>query len=183
MQGLTRSLVVVGALAALADAALPASYQYFNLAAASFAGRDTSDHNDGLAPDACTGIVALSVGDEKEGGLINAKGSFVASAQLPQGARVAAFNLFASDADPDTNSVAYLVRRRLAHGISASTGPDGVIAMVATSGAVADAMRAFPGKIMNAALVDNSQFQYFVELVNCSTAITPFTVQVVTVQQ
>jgi hypothetical protein len=162
---------------------MSATYQYINVPAAAFIAHAASDHNDGLAPDACTALVPLSPGVENHGGLVDARGSFIANAELPQGARLAAFNLFASDDDPDANSTAYLVRRRLAHGIGASRAPDGVIAMVSTAGAVADTMRAFPGKIINAAVVDNSQFQYFIELVNCSAAIEPFTVQVVTVQQ
>lgn len=159
------------------------AYQYINLPAAAFVGHETSDHNDGLAPDACTAMVALSGGYENRGGLINSKGSFIADAQLPQGSRLAAFSLFASDEDGDSNSIAYLVRRRLAHGISAANAPDGVIATAATTGSIVDTMRAFPGKIVNAAVVDNSQFQYFVELVNCSSGIEPFTVQIVTVLQ
>lgn len=167
----------------LAGPVLAASYQYINIPAAAFAGHATSDHNDGIAPDACTSIVPLKAGEENRGGLLGASGSFVANADLPQGGRLAAFNLFASDADNEANTTVYLMRRRLAHGISASNAPDGVIATASTAGAEADAMRAFPGKIMNAAVIDNSQFQYFVELVNCSVGIEPFTVQIVTVQQ
>ena len=128
-------------------------------------------------------MVPLAMGYENRGGVMNAKGSFIANAQLPQGARVAAFTLFASDADEEANSIAYLVRRRLAHGLSATNAPDGVIATAATAGAAEDTLRAFQGKIVNAAVIDNSQFQYFVELVNCSPRIEPFTAQIVTVQQ
>ena len=164
----------------LGGSALGATIQYRNLSAPSFVGHESSFHNDGVAPDACLAQVPLVIGQENRGDLQNAAGSFIANAVLPDGATVTAFTLFANDADSDIDSTAYLMRKKIANGLSPAKSGITAMAAAATSGAVTDTLRAFTDTTINAAIVNNAQFQYFVELVNCGTTIEPFSVQIVT---
>ena len=159
---------------------MAAVIQQVNVAASSFAGREASFHNDGNSPDACAAQVPLAIGQENRGDLQNATGSFIANAVLPNGATVTSFTLFANDADAEIGATAYLMRKRITNNLSPAKS--GIIEMAAatTSGAVLDTLRAFTDNTITAAVVDNSRFQYFIELVNCGTTVEPFSVQVVT---
>ncbi len=157
-----------------------ATIQYTNLSAPSFAGRDSSVHNDGLAPDACAAQVPLAIGQENRGDLQNATGSFIGNVILPNGSTVTAVTLFANDADGDINSTAYLMRKRILDGLTPAKSAIVTMAIASSSGAVLDTMRAFTDSTINVPTVSNAQFQYFVELVNCGTTVEPFSVQIVT---
>jgi hypothetical protein len=157
-----------------------ATIQYTNIAAPSFVGKNKSYHNDGVAPDACAAQVALEIGDENRGDLQNAAGSFIANVVLPQGATVTRFTLFANDADSDINSAAYLIRKRIVNNLSPAKGGITGMAVAATSGAVTDKLRAFSDTTILSPTIANSEYQYFVELINCGKTVEPFSVQIVT---
>jgi hypothetical protein len=180
----TRRLLAASLVAATSGLAAPAAFaatiQYTNISAPSFVGKNSSLHNDGVAPDACAAQVALDVGQENRGDLQNAKGSFIANVVLPQGSTVTKFTLFANDADADINTTAYLMRKRIAGGLTPAKSNVGVMAVAATSGAVTDTMRAFSDTTIVTPQVVNTVNQYFVELVNCGTTVEPFSVQIVT---
>jgi len=158
-----------------------ATIHYLDLAAPSFVGHDSSAHNDGVAtpPDACAAPVPLAIGADNHGDLQNGKGSFIASADLPNGAKVTKLTLFANDNDGDFDSTAYLIRKRIANGLSPSKSGYVVMAQASTSGAVLDTLRAFSDSSIQNAVVDTSKYQYSVELVNCATTVEPFSVQIV----
>ena len=160
--------------------ATAAVIEQMNITAPSFAGREESFHNDGLAPDACAAQVPLAIGQENRGDLQNATGSFIANAVLPNGATVTSFTLFANDADGDIGATAYLMRKKITNNLSPAKSGITVMATAATDGAVLDTLRAFTDNTVRSALVDNSKFQYFVELVNCGNTVEPFSVQIVT---
>jgi hypothetical protein len=180
----TRSLLAASLLASMFGlvplAATAATIQYTNIAAPSFVGKETSLHNDGVAPDACAAQVPLEIGQENRGDLQNAAGSFIANVVLPQGSTVTKFTLFANDADSDINTSAYLMRKRIANGLSPAKSSIVGMARASTSGAVTDTMRAFSDTTIENPKVANSENQYFVELVNCGMTVEPFSVQIVT---
>src|SRR5262249_38764754 len=105
---------------------------------------------------------------------------FIANVALPNGATVVRFTLFANDNDGDINSVAYLMRKLITNGLSPAKSGTAAMAVVATSGAGADTLRAFTDTTIVAPVVSNSAYEYYVELVNCGTTIEPFAVQIVT---
>lgn len=159
-----------------------ATVQFVNLAAPSFVGRDLSVHNDGNAvpPDACAAQVPLTPGEENRGDLQNTTGSFFAFVRLQDAATVTGFSLFANDADMDYDSAAYLIRKRITGGLSPAKGGYTVMAEAHTSGAVTDTLRKFSDSTIGGAVVDNSRFMYYVELVSCAKTVEPFAAQVVT---
>jgi len=158
-----------------------ATIHRLNLAAPSFMGHDSSIHNDGdnTFPDACAAPVPLAIGDDNRGDLQNGKGSFIANADLPNGATVTKLTLFANDNDTDFDSTAYLVRKRITGGLSPAKSGYVVMAQASTNGAVNDTLRAFSDTSVQNAVVDTSKYQYSVELVNCATTVEPFSVQIV----
>lgn len=182
--GFIRLILQMSVLAAmsgiLAEHCRAATIRYANITAPSFAGRESSFHNDGNVPDACAAQVPLAIGQENRGDLQNASGSFIASVQLPNGSTVTAFTLFANDADSEIDSTAYLMRKRIADNLSPAKSGILAMATAATAGAVIDTLRAFTDNTITQAIVDNAKYQYFVELINCGTTVEPFSVQIVT---
>ena len=169
-----------GFLGLTAGEATAATIQYTNISAASFAGRAKSLHNDGLAPEACAIQVPLEPCEENRGDLQNAAGSFIASVNLPNGATVLSFTLYANDADADINSTAYLMRKAITNGLKPAKTAIVSMAIASTSGAVTDTLRAFTDSTIVSPVVANMHNQYFVELVNCGKTVEPFSVQIVT---
>jgi hypothetical protein len=160
--------------------ALAATILYTDIAAPSFAGRNSSFHNDGQAPDACAAQVPLDIGEENRGDLQNAAGSFIANVVLPQGSTITKFTLFANDADADINSTAYLMRKRIVNNLNPAKSGIVTMAQASTAGAVTDTLRAFSTTAITGPTVANGANQYFVELVNCGKTVEPFSVQITT---
>jgi hypothetical protein len=153
----------------------PPKPQHANLAAPAFTPVVASEHNN-MGASVCGNFVPSQQGEENNGDLNARKGSFLENLQLPKGATITNFRLYANDFDAE-DSFAFLVRKAHAPGLAPAQGGYEVIAEVATDGAVMNTMRAFDDASITAPRVDNRNFYYFVELVNCAN-IEPFSVQV-----
>lgn len=177
------NIVLVAVLAGAAlglPAAGGASLQYVNLPAPSFEGLTGSAHNDGNAnpPDACPAKVPLEQGDEHFGDLSDSKGSFEEFVRLPDGAAVKSLSLFANDFDTDNDVHAYLVRKLIADGTTPKEKGYRVMAETSSSGAVDSTIREFTDNTVKSAVVDNTKYMYYVELVICANTVEPFMTQV-----
>jgi hypothetical protein len=156
-----------------------AGIHYINLVAPSFMGHDNSVHN-GITSNVCNNAqVPLVIGDENRGDLQNGTGSFIQYVILPQAAVVKSFRLYANDNDTDFDSYAFLVRKQITQNLSPAKGGYRVMASVKTSGAVNDTLRRFLTNTIKSAMVDNTRFMYYVELVSCAKTVEPFAVQIV----
>lgn len=179
--GLNLVLVTLLAWAAFgAPGAHGAGLQYLNLPAATFEGLAGSPHNDGNASpvDACAAQVPLQQGDEHFGDLNASKGSFENFVRIPNGASVTSLSLFANDFDGDVDVHAYLIRKLIADGTSPKEAGYRVMAKADSSGAVNSTIRQFTDASISAAVVDNTKYMYYVELVVCADTVEPFMVQV-----
>ena len=150
---------------------------YVNLEAPTFAGREYSTHNNGGSP-ACGAQVPLSNGGENRGDLDNSKGSYLAPVVLPQGATITSFRLFVNDGDADTDVFAYLLRRKLFDGQTPAVNGYVTIAATQSTGAVIATVREFKDDTIKKALVDNTSYFYYTEIVDCGIP-EPYAVQVV----
>lgn len=150
--------------------------QYANFPVPAFAGREYSVHNATGASD-CAAFVALQNGGENRGDLDNGEGSYFAFLRLPQGAKVTALNLFVNDADDQDDVFAYLIRKKIADGLTPATLGYKVMAQTKSSGAVTATIREFSDETIDGATIDNAHFSYYIELVDCGIP-EPYTVQV-----
>ena len=139
-----------------------------------------STHNNGQSSICGNYVTPSGVSDttngEVRGQLDNAKGSFEGFVRLPDGATVTGFAVMVNDADQDDDVHAYLVRRNVADGLDKLKGYF-VMAHAASDGSVINTIRKFEDTTINAKVVDNSHYAYFVELVDCGVP-EPFAVQV-----
>ena len=153
------------------------------LAAPEFSPRDYSTHNNNgtsVCKDPTTGdsvFVPTQVGGEVRGDMDNAKGSFFEGVRLPHRATVETIRLVVNDGDAETDVFALLVRRRIEHNIS-NTGGLTVMGTARSSGAVVNTLRRFNDSSIKKARIDNANFEYFVELVDCGVP-EPYAVQIV----
>jgi hypothetical protein len=125
----------------------------------------------------CAAFVPSQPGSENKGDLNAKKGSFLAQVVLPQGARVKQLSLFANDNDGDDQVFAFLVRKQIANGLSPQFEGYEVMAQTNSTGAVANTMRQFTTTGIAAKKIDNRNFYYYLEMINCAT-IEPFDVTV-----
>ena len=153
----------------------PPKPQYAKYAAPAFTAVSASEHNN-MGTSVCPAFVPSQQGEENNGDLNAKKGSFIENVQLPKGATIDGFRLYANDFDAD-DSFAFLVRKQVGDGFAPAQDGYQVIAEVKTEGAVMNTMRAFDDTTIDAPKVDNKNFYYFVELVNCAN-IEPFSVQI-----
>ena len=117
--------------------------------------------------------------DRAFAGTTGSVGSFIGDLQLPQGASVRQFRLSARDNDTDNEIYAYLLRKRMAP----KAGVDGfggyqVLASV-HSGGFSMLLRRFTTSSVTNGLVNDSNFSYFAEIVNCVDTTDPIGVQIV----
>ena len=157
-----------------------AGRQIITIAAPAFRPIEKSSHNGGLATitPACGAAQALVPGDEHAGDLNAAKGSFLAFLRLPDGAKVTGLSLYANDFDTE-DSHAFLVRKRITPGTHPKESGYVTMAAAKSAGAVDSTIRKFTDTTIDKPTVNNTDFEYFVELVVCG-ATEPFAVQVVT---
>ena len=148
---------------------------YLTLSGPAFSAREYSDHN-GPTSSACATQVTLTNAGEHLGDLDNGQGSYFANVALPQGATVIRFDLLVNDADSDTDVFAYLVRKKVVDGLSPHTTGYGVMAAARSTGAVTATIRQFSDSTITGPVLDNSRFEYFVELVDCGIP-EPFAVR------
>jgi len=175
--GLVAAGVLVWMVAALPFAS-GQTVGYANIEAPTMTGQALSDHNNNTTQ-ACGTFVALNDQGEQSGDLVNSTGSYLGSVQLPQGATVTDFNLFANDGDLDTDVHAFLLRKHIVAGLqSPSANGLATMADAHSSGSVVSVLRRFHDHTIHQPIVDNSQYSYFVELVDCGIP-EPFAMQVV----
>ena len=174
--GLGLAAVMVAAVPLLAAAKpKPPKPQHANYAAPAFTPVLASEHNN-MGTSVCGNFVPSQQGEENNGDLNARKGSFLENAQLPKGATVTGFRLYANDFDAE-DSYAFLVRKSQSPDQSPAQDGYSVMAEVKTDGAVMNTMRAFDDTTVETPRIDNRNFYYFVELVNCAN-IEPFSVQI-----
>lgn len=168
--------LVTANLMLLASSTNGATVGTLSLDAATFAFRPSSTH--AKAPPCVNAIVTPAEATEHDG-TIAGKGGFFGSANLPNGATVTSFSLSARDNDGDDNTYAYLLRKRLDQTSNATDGflAYKVMAQTGSSGASTD-LRQFTDTTVDAAVVVNRRYAYFVELVNCIDLIDPIGVQI-----
>lgn len=135
-------------------------------------------YHDDATQDSVCGAFTPAPGREFQG-TVDGIGTYVGSVNLAQGVRVTSLRLSARDNDTDFEAHAYLLRKRM----SPQPGLDGfqgfkVMATVASSGTSTD-LRRFSTSTITLPTIDNANFSYFVELVNCADTIDPIGVQVV----
>lgn len=176
--GAALTTVVVGAIVASGAPNL----QYANFAAATFTPVDESTHNK-MGSSVCGSFQAHAntlpvdvLSDENKGDLNTNKGGFLQNVRLPQRATVKRFSLFANDNDSE-DAHAYLIRKRLKAGLSPQFTGYTVMARADSSGAVLNTMRRFTDSSINRPGIDNSRFDYYVEMINCGV-VEPFATQI-----
>jgi hypothetical protein len=113
---------------------------------------------------------------ESRGQLDNAAGSFAAFLRLPNGVTLTRFSVSVNDADTDADVFAYLVRRDIAKNLDKDLGYK-VLASAHSQGSVVNVIRRFDDTTIAAHVVDNSHYDYYVELVDCGIP-EPFAIQV-----
>ena len=134
-----------------------------------------SEHNS-PSGSACGGYLTTELGGEDVGERENSQGSFYGVAQLPQGARVTRVDLIARD-DSTEDIHAYLSRRQLNVGGSAFSGYS-TMAQASSSGATdPGVVSQFSDTSIDTALIDNTQYAYYVELVDCGGA-APYAIRI-----
>ena len=153
----------------------PPKPQHANYAAPAFTPVVASEHNN-MGSSVCAAFVPSQQGEENNGDLNARKGSFLENVQIPKGATITGFRLYANDFDAE-DSFAFLVRKEQSPGLDPAQGGYSVIAEVSTDGAVMDTMRPFDDSTIETPVVDNKNYYYFIELVNCAN-IEPFSVQI-----
>lgn len=124
------------------------------------------------------GFQASQPTSENHGDLNAAMGSFLHPVSLPQGAVVQQLTLWANDFDTGGDVHVYLVRKLLQSGLSPQFIGYHVMASTASSGAVLNTMRRFRDTTVALAKVDNVNYEYYLEVVNCAI-VEPFAVQLV----
>lgn len=174
-----RTWIGIGLAAVVAPAVLllggsPASgvtAGYVNVDAATMKSIAASSHDN-----ACGSPAGQVGGEEFNGVLYQASGSFLAAVDLPNGATMTSLRyVFHDNTDPgDTH--AYLLRKQQVSGINFTTGY--LVLAEAHSSGGADLTRKVTDTSVSNAIVNNESYSYFVEIVNCDTTIEPLGVRV-----
>jgi hypothetical protein len=172
---LAPTLIGLAALGSSVLAAGGSKPQLVNLTAATFTSADETTHNNN-ANSVCGSFRMAHPPGENKGDLNAKTGSFLTNARLPQGATVKRLTVYAND-NSDQDVHVYLVRKRILGGLTPQFKGYSVIGKVDSSGAVLNTMRRFDDTAITKPVVDNSQFDYYVEMVVCD-AIEPFDVQI-----
>jgi hypothetical protein len=139
------------------------------IAALTFNDIPYSEHNSSFSQTLCGTHVVTALGGEDVGERENSTGSFYAPVHLPQGARVTRVDLIVND--PDAADVhAFLSRRESNVGGSIFSGYS-TMAQASSSGASDPGIVSrFSDSTINTAVIDNSRYMYYVELVDCGGA-------------
>ncbi len=146
-----------------------------SIAAATMQPIGATTHNNVTTP-ACGAPVASTQGSDNFGVLINSQGSALAPISLPQGATVTAFRYTVRDSDADFDTYAYLASKRLGKYPTELQGYS-VLASVHSKSASSRVRQVVDTSIANA-LIDNTQFAYYVETVTCASNLEPIGIQV-----
>jgi hypothetical protein len=119
----------------------------------------------------------LTEGDEHFGDLNAAHGSYLAAVLLPNATTVTRFSVYANDFDTE-DVHAFLVRKRITAGTTPKESGYTTMAHANSSGAVDTTIRKFTDSTINGARIDNTDFEYYAEIVVCGNT-EPFAVQIV----
>ena len=131
-----------------------------------------SSHNSS----SCGSQVGPQAGSEGQGVIQNGDGSYLGAVNLPQGSTVTSLRLTAHDFTDPGDVFAYLVRKS-AKAQNSFTAKYDVLATIKSNGAV-DTARRFTTTAISDAVIDNTSYGYWVEMVNCDETIQPTAVQV-----
>ena len=124
------------------------------------------------------GMKLITPGREFQG-TTNFIGGATASVNLPQGATVTALRVSVGDNDTDLNVTAYLVRKRIAASSTLDTFDGYTVMAQATSSGADSHIRTFSDTSIVNAAINNTNFAYYVELLNCADTTDPIGVQIV----
>jgi len=156
-------------------AATGATAGTLSIAAPALVAETSSTHNGGATP-VCGSSIPSQTGHEFNGTLQDAAGSLIGAVTLPQDATVTKFSATAHDNTEPGDVYAFLVRKS-ALKQNAFTGKYAVMASVHSTGSV-DQARKFATAAITNAVIDNTSYAYFVEVVNCDSTIQPIALQV-----
>jgi hypothetical protein len=172
-------LLVAGALAltvALALGAAGSGEDHITIAAPTFVPAAETTHNN-MGDSVCAAFQASQPVSENKGDLNAVKGSFLARLPIPDGSKIHDLTLFANDNDGDDGTHVFLVRKLLKPGLSPQFNGYEVMAQTQSKGAVLNTMRRFTDSTVKDPVIDQSRFDYYLEMVNCAT-VEPFAVQI-----
>jgi hypothetical protein len=124
----------------------------------------------------CTPPVTIHKADgEEKGALLQFEGGMLFPVQLS--GKVTRLRLFAVDQDAQVDAFVYLVRKKLVANVPKDAGYT-VMATAHSSGNVQTIVRQFDDTTITGALVDPSQFAYYLELVSCGITVEPIGIQI-----
>jgi hypothetical protein len=150
-------------------AATPApAVRYQSYAAPAFTSVQYSTHNDGSK--VCGQGANTAITDqqgENKGDLDNGNGSYLHAVNLPQGVTVESLSLWTNDFSAD-DVYLFLIRKKLDRGMNSFAGYL-VMARTKSQGAVQNTMRRFTDTSIQGARIDNQNFYYYLELIECDT--------------
>lgn len=168
---------VVGGGLFVSSAASAVTTQVATFPIATFTPAAETTHNK-TGSSVCGAFQPSQPTSENHGDLNAAKGSFLQKVGLPNGAVARRLELWANDFDTGGDAHVYLVRKLLQRGLSPQFGGYRVMASTATSGAVLNTMRRFSDTTIGAATINNTSYEYYLEVVNCAV-VEPFAAQIV----
>ena len=138
-------------------------------------GQQTTTHTSATGTQ-CADPVTIDPADgEGKGALLQFEGGMLFPVQLS--GKVTRLRLFAVDQDAQVDVFVYLVRKKLQAGVPKDAGYS-VMATAHSSGNVMTVVRQFDDTTITGALVDPSQFAYYLELVSCGITVEPIGIQI-----
>jgi hypothetical protein len=147
-------------------------------AAAFILGSPTGETTHASSPPCPAGHPTFDAADgEFKGSLLQFEGGLLFPIQLTPGATVTRLRYTVVDQDADVDSFVYLIRKRLAAGLTKDEGYS-VMATTHSTGSVLDVTRQFSDTTINNKVADPNNFAYYLELVNCGITVEPIGVQV-----
>lgn len=152
-----------------------AAVGYANFTAPTFTSVEYSSQNNNSSS-VCTAFAASDQAGENQGDLDNGNGSYLTNVRLPQGARVTGLSLFINDFDSEDAHL-YLIRKRIANNLAPRFAGYRVMASTRSNGAVDNVIRRFSDTSVTGAVIDNSRYMYFLELIECGNT-EPFAGQI-----
>jgi hypothetical protein len=172
--GVLTAILVVGVLVG-SQSATGATSRTLSFDAAVFVPIANTTHS--TAPPCEQAPVADAADGELKGALLQFAGGMLFPIQLPPGARVTRLRYTIVDQDSDVDSFVYLVRKRLAAGLTKDEGYT-VMATTHSAGNLLEKTRQFTDTTINGAIADPNNFAYYLEIVNCGITLEPIGVQV-----
>jgi hypothetical protein len=147
-------------------------------AAAFILGSATGETTHATSPPCPPGHPNFDAADgELKGALLQFEGGLLLPIQLTPGATVTRLRYTIVDQDSDVDSFVYLLRKRLAPGLTKDEGYS-VMATTHSTGSLLEKTRQFNDTTIVNKVADPNNFAYYLELVNCGITLEPIGVQV-----